>query len=156
MPKPWKCRECGAVNVRTASRICSGCGKPTKRNLPKRKTDAVLRDTAYADYAVISVLIHGGEPHACGCCGKPRPESRRWDRDHDHGTGRPRGLACGGNQGCNMLMLPWVTPAVATLVAEEYHDAGNARQSARWFRVANYLRRVDAFYARHPSPAAAP
>ena len=31
------------------------------------------------------------------------------DRDHDHVTGLPRGLACPGNQGCNALMPKQLT-----------------------------------------------
>ena len=148
MPRPWKCPACGHVNESRNVKRCRGCGGDTKRRRPLRQTDAALRETEYGDFAVLSVLIHGGEPHACGCCGKPRGETRRHDRDHDHRTGNPRGLACGGNSGCNMLMLPWVTAKVAAVVSLEYHDRGDMKESARWFRVANYLRRAEDFHAK--------
>jgi hypothetical protein len=61
-------------------------------------------------------------------CGKPRSQERHHDRDHDHTTGLPRGLACPGNQGCNALMPRWLTAARARAIAD-------------------YLERVEAYYA---------
>jgi hypothetical protein len=55
----------------------------------------VLRDLGYQRWAELSVEIHGGDLHACAVCRRPLPaESRKHDRDHDHRTGLPRGLAC--------------------------------------------------------------
>lgn len=92
-PSTWLCK-CGHRNPRTASRRCQGCGNLTKpkRRVPKHAE--VLRDTSYQDYALLSVLIHGGEKDACAVCGRPKPEGRKHDRDHDHRTGQARGLAC--------------------------------------------------------------
>jgi hypothetical protein len=147
MPKPWTCKECGTVNVRTRSVTCKGCGKPTKRKLPVPKHRAVLRSTDYGDFAVLSVLIHGGEPHSCGVCGKPKPAGRRWDRDHDHRTGRPRGIACGGNQGCNPMMLPYISTGVAAAICAALQREGRHPEALRWAQITDYLRRVDSFYA---------
>jgi hypothetical protein len=85
-----------------------------------------LRDTSYADYALLSVLIHGGDKDACGVCGRPMGESRRHDRDHDHRTGQPRGLAC---VRCNRELLRHST-----------------LEEAR--AVVRYLERVESFYAQ--------
>lgn len=55
---------------------------------------------AYEDY----IAINGGE--FCGVCGRPPSRGRRLDRDHDHQTGRPRGLLCNR---CNRNLPSWVT-----------------------------------------------
>ena len=120
----WTCRKCAYRNKRTASRKCQGCGEATKpkRRVPKHAE--VLRDTSYEMYERLSTTIHGGDPGSCGVCGKPRGESRRHDRDHDHRSGRARGLACWY---CNRELL-----RNATL------DHARA--------VVAYLERVEAFY----------
>ena len=88
--KSWACR-CGHRNE-PAHRKCRGCGKAKpKRRVPKHAE--VLRDTSYAQAADLSWRMHGGELDACGVCGRPRGE-RNHDRDHDHRTGKFRGLAC--------------------------------------------------------------
>lgn len=126
MPSYWTCRKCRYRNVRTASRRCQGCGEATKRARRPAAHKRVLTDTAYGDFAVLSVLIHGGAPHACGCCGAPKPEGRKHHREHDHESGEPRGLACFQ---CN-----------ATVLGDR--TAGEIR------RAAAYQARVDAFYGR--------
>ena len=89
--RPWLCR-CGYRNEGT-HRKCRGC---TKSRPPRRvpKHAVVLRDMSYEQAEIESQKIHGGELGACGCCGRPKPENRRHDRDHDHRTGKFRGLAC--------------------------------------------------------------
>jgi len=78
----------GHRNDRTGGRRkCSfpGCGATLpKRRVPKHAE--TLRDDNYGKYSLLALDIHGGEPDACGVCGKPKPESRRHDRDHDHRT----------------------------------------------------------------------
>jgi hypothetical protein len=56
------------------------------------------------------------------------------DRDHDHLTGLPRGLACPGNQGCNALMPSQLTLERARLIV-------------------GYLERVEAYRAREENVA---
>lgn len=95
MPSYWTCRKCRYRNRRTASKRCAECGSETKPKRRPPKHRAVLEQMAYGDFAVLSVLIHGGAPHACGCCGAERPEGgKRLHRDHDHRTGEPRGILC--------------------------------------------------------------
>lgn len=126
MASYWTCR-CGYRNVRTASRTCAGCGKASK---PKRRVPAharALRDVPYERYVELAGEIHGVTDESCCVCGKPRSQERHHDRDHDHVTGLPRGLACAGNQGCNALMPRWLTlPRARAIVA--------------------YLERVEAYY----------
>jgi len=98
----WTCRHCHHLNL-PAHRKCrgEGCGKPKpKRRVPVHAR--VLRDTSYDEAARLSQLIHGGDLEACGVCGRPRGESKRHDRDHDHRTGKLRGLACFN---CNRELL---------------------------------------------------
>lgn len=122
----WTCPKCRTINAPTKSRKCGGCGELTRPALRKSEARKRHEATPYADYAVLSVLIHGGEPHACGCCGKPKPDIGHHHREHDHATGNPRGLAC---VYCNKTVLGNV-PVEALRRALAYHE------------------RVDAFYSR--------
>lgn len=101
----WVCyrqrdgRKCLTKNP-NAKKKCVACGgaKPARRQ-PKH-TVALLTD--YETY----VQLSGGE--RCGICLRPRGEKdRRLDRDHDHRTGRPRGLLCSR---CNRWLVRWMTP----------------------------------------------
>ncbi len=49
------------------------------------------------------VELNGGEH--CGICGA-KPKSKRLDRDHDHRTGKPRGVLC---HRCNRALPVWIT-----------------------------------------------
>lgn len=143
MPRTyWSC-VCGERWPRT-KQVCT-CGKrrPKKRVARHAQT---LRDHSYAHYVQVNREIHGVTDESCGVCGKPRSQERHHDRDHDHKTGLPRGLACGGNTGCNVLMLPWVTANVARGIgAAKLLD--NAHDAHRWYLIAEYLERVQAYYA---------
>lgn len=102
--KHWICGrqargvKCGAINP-PRTRKCHACGKarPARRR-PKHMTALAL---TYDNY----VELNGGD--FCFICFKPRGTGRRLDRDHDHKTGRPRGLLC---HRCNRLLPSWVTP----------------------------------------------
>lgn len=128
MPSYWSCPGCGTRNERVKQR----CGnEDCHRKRPKRRVPRharTLRDDPYELYVQVAEQIHGVTDEACCVCGKPRSQERRHDRDHDHRTGQPRGLACAGNTGCNALMPSWLT-----------------RERAQ--AIADYLGRVEAFYA---------
>lgn len=126
-PSWWTC-PCGTRNPRVKQK-CSGEG--CNRRRPKRRVPVharTLRDDSYEVYVQVARDIHGVTDESCCVCGKPRSQERRMDRDHDHVTGLPRGLACAGNTGCNALM-----PRQLTL------------ERAR--AVVSYLERVDSYYA---------
>jgi hypothetical protein len=121
-----------------------------KRHVPKHAQ--TLRDDSYAVYLQVARDIHGVSDESCNVCGKPRSQERRCDRDHEHNRrspffGKPRGLVCGGNQGCNVLMVPWVTAATARGIADA-KDIAYEPDAPRWHLIAAYLERVEAFYAR--------
>lgn len=124
----WTCKKCSHRNQRTASRKCQGCGEQTKPKVRMPKHAEVLRGDTYPLFVKAAQEIHGVTDESCCVCGKPRGQERRHDRDHDHVTGQPRGLACAGNRGCNALMPSWLTAERAELIAA-------------------YLRRVESFYA---------
>jgi len=100
---------------------------------------------SYEVYELLSVSIHGGDAGSCGVCGKPPGEYRKNDRDHCHVTGRPRGLACPGNSGCNVLMAKWVSPVTALAIAKAKREAGES-DAERWELIAAYLDRVERWY----------
>jgi hypothetical protein len=134
--KFWTCpRGCGGRWERSLVKCrTEGCaGRRPKARVPKHAR--TLRDDGYDVYEEVNAAIHAsghnGEwsPADCGVCGKPTPGMRHNDRDHDHLTGFPRGLACPGNQGCNALMPRQLTLERARLIVA-------------------YLERVEAYYAR--------
>jgi hypothetical protein len=59
------------------------------------------------------VLLNGGE--RCAICLRVSSPNRRLDRDHDHKTGRPRGLLC---PRCNRQLANWITPEWLRAAAE--------------------------------------
>ena len=129
------CRQCGTQNDRAGGRRKCSCGAALpKRRVPKHAQ--TLRDQTYAEYVALNAEIHAfqvqsrfyvePDAEACGVCGKPRSETRRHDRDHDHRTGLARGLAC---VRCNRELL-----------------RNSTLEEAR--AVVAYLERVEAFYAR--------
>ena len=126
----WLCPGCGERWPRTRQKCDCGRRRP-KRRLPKHAR--TLRDDSYAVYEQVNREIHGAEPDCCGVCGKPPSTARHMDRDHDHLTGNPRGLACPGNQGCNALMPKQLTLARARLIVA-------------------YLERVEVHYALGGQP----
>ena len=148
--KRWKCRRCGFPNERQWIKCrgpeCQG-RRPRK---PQRKHAATLRgDTYLTLYVPAAREIHGVTDESCcnWACAKQRTQERHHDRDHDHETGNPRGLLCGGDNGCNVLLAKWVTAATARGIAEAKRAAGEP-DAARWDGLAAYLARVDAHYAK--------
>lgn len=110
----WTCPKCGYRNERAwlkcrgyvagsaantapdALRLCPG-RRPPKR-VPKHAV--TLRDHGYDHYRQVNETIHGAGDN-CGVCLAVPKDSRNMQREHDHVTGLPRGLACWR---CNRLM----------------------------------------------------
>jgi len=136
MPSTWKCK-CGIRHARVRQK-CPWCQMPRPPKRVQKHARILVGDT-YPQFVQAARDIHGVTDESCCVCGKPRSQERRHDRDHDHKTGLPRGLACPGNQGCNALMPHWLTAERARLVYE-------------------YLRRVEEYEARrmaHSAPEVA-
>ena len=157
MTPRWRsCRKCG-VRYERIKKKCPGCAtKAPPPRVPKHAR--TLQRDSYEVFERFNGEVHGpafgGDWSAdcCGVCGKPPSQDRHNDRDHGHlrvsfTFGKPRGLACGGNQGCNILMVPWVTAAAAEGIAEAKLVAGEP-DAQRWVLVAAYLERVDAHYRK--------
>jgi hypothetical protein len=110
--KTWLC-PCGTRNQRVKQK-CAGEG--CNRRRPKRRVAAharTLRDDSYAVYVQVARDAHGVTDESCCVCGRPRHESMRHHRDHDHVTGQPRGIVCFQ---CNQLMPRLLTLERARLV----------------------------------------
>jgi len=146
MAKKYVLCSCGTRNDRAGGRSkCVTCAKPL-RKLPQQRHKLILRE-GYEPFLRAAREIHGVTDESCCVCGKPRPQEGHWDRDHDHITGVARGLACSGNQGCNVLMAKWVTAATARGIASAKLEAGEP-DAARWLAIMRYLRRVEDFYTQ--------
>lgn len=123
MAPSYRLCRCG-YRYERRKRKCPSCGKAApKRRVPKHAQ--TLRDHTYEDYLEVSRLIHGVADGSCCVCRRPKGD-RRHDRDHDHTTGNPRGLAC---HRCNRMM-------------PREMDAHRAQL------IANYLLRVEKFYTK--------
>ena len=113
--KWWSCPKCGyrnegrAIKCRQTFSSFQCDGRRPKRRVPKHAR--TLRDDSYETYRQLNWVLHNKahdgwfDPDCCGVCGKP-PKARRHDRDHDHRTGKPRGLACWH---CNRELLRHAT-----------------------------------------------
>jgi hypothetical protein len=130
----WTCpKGCGGRWERSFVKCrTEGCtGRRPAPRVPKHAR--TLRDDSYSHYESVNAELHaeafGGEwtPDCCGVCGKPPSTARHMDRDHDHVTGLPRGLACPGNQGCNALMPRQLTLERARLIVGYLERAARSR-----------------------------
>lgn len=113
----WTCQrhaggvKCGRRNPKV-KRLCMSCGKPR----PATRKPAHM--AVLADAYDLWVARFGA---ACGICGRLPTARRRLDRDHDHRTGKARGLLCAR---CNRALPTWVT-ATWLRAAANYLDRAN-------------------------------
>ena len=118
----WLCKGCGQRWERTKQKCAVCIRKRPPARVPKHAR--TLRDDSYEVYKTVNETIHGISDESCGVCRKPRSQERRHDRDHDHRTGNPRGLAC---HICNRVMVRELTLERAQAIVD-------------------YLARVEAHY----------
>jgi hypothetical protein len=76
----------------------------------KRKPRAAQLGITDDDYEALLAAQGGG----CAICGNP-PKTRRLHVDHDHKTGKVRGLLC---HRCNRALPSWVTSQWLTHATE--------------------------------------
>jgi Recombination endonuclease VII len=124
MPKYWTC-PCGTRNERIKQK-CANIECRRKRPKSRTKTLAHPQDDYRAVYVPLAAAIHGVTDESCCVCGRPRSQAKHHDRDHDHRTGAPRGIACFH---CNKELLRHATLEQARLVVA-------------------YLERVEAHYSK--------
>ena len=90
-----------------------------------------LRDDGYAVYEALNEQIHGSamppewQSSDCGVCGTHPKGTRHMDRDHGHDKseityGKPRGLLCPGDWGCNVLMSRISLVRARALVVDDF------------------------------------
>jgi hypothetical protein len=105
MARFWTCPRCKTRWSRTKQK-CS-CGRARPKARPAAHKQAL--DLPYEQYAE----LNGGE--RCGICGAEPSPTRRLDRDHDHATGKPRGLLCHfcNRQLGNRVTADWLAKALA-------------------------------------------
>jgi hypothetical protein len=100
----WTCQRVTAGETcrhknPSRKRKCAECGKA--RPARRRPKHLAALDASYEEY----VALNGGEQ--CGICGATQKEGgKRLHRDHDHRTGRARGLLCFR---CNAALRPYMT-----------------------------------------------
>jgi hypothetical protein len=119
----WTCRKCSTRNARKFSKcrgtVLAGGSRPQlipcpgRRPKPRKKPHEAERDATTYE----SLVERYGEQ--CGICGAG-PKTRRLHRDHDHSTGRVRGLLCFR---CNAVLRGYMT-ADWLRSAAEYLDRG--------------------------------
>lgn len=108
----WTCqRQLGGEKCAHRNPIrkkkCEMCGKPRPaRRVPAHRSALEVPYAAYVGLMGVEV---------CGICGRPPTRTRRLDRDHDHNTGKPRGLLCAR---CNRALPRWITPEWLRKAAE--------------------------------------
>ena len=142
----WTCRRCGYRNLRAHVKCRGESCEARRPKKPVRAHARVIQGDTYPLFVQAARDIHGVTDESCCVCGKPRSQERRHDRDHDHRTGNPRGLACPGNTGCNVLMLPWISASVALAIADA-KELQREPDAARWRMISDYLWRVEAYYS---------
>jgi hypothetical protein len=107
MVRTWTCRSCKArMGARKRKCVC-GKARPPKRVAAHLKA----LELPYEAY----VVLNGGEFCGVETCKRERSAKRRLDRDHDHATGRPRGLLCSAH---NRMLTNRVTAAELRALAD--------------------------------------
>jgi len=69
--------------------------------MPRKPTRRAQLGLSIEDYDELITAQGGG----CAICGNP-PKTRRLDTDHDHRTGKVRGLLC---HRCNRALPAWIS-----------------------------------------------
>ena len=92
------CSRC-RTTIEPRKRKCSACGKKVVRRRPKH--------LAALEQPYEAFVEANGGIDACGICGATKKEGgRALHRDHDHRTGKPRGVLCFRD---NTALRPYMT-----------------------------------------------
>jgi Recombination endonuclease VII len=112
----------------------------TARRKPTRAKQLGVSDD---EYARMLAAQNGG----CAICGSP-PKTRRLHVDHDHGSGKVRGLLC---HRCNRALPNWITPDWLSRAAAYLDPPKPERKGDKWARE---IQRMN--FARVPQSALRP
>jgi hypothetical protein len=109
--RTWTCAECTVMNGAKWRRA-----NPERATLAHRRNGLMRRHKMTIEQFDALLASQGG---VCAICGtdKPRGHRNQWHVDHDHVTGRRRGVLCNK---CNLMLLPGLNddPARAIRAAE--------------------------------------
>lgn len=85
-PRPWTCPKCKKRHPTRVKRVCDCGGRQPKARRPAHLKALDLPREVF-------IAANGGSEN-CGVCECEPKATRRHDRDHDHLTGKPRGILC--------------------------------------------------------------
>ncbi len=110
-PRKPNCRHCGELKIQQGRKwVCPPCksaiekaryrsGEQTRRQLPEVKAEMDVRRTSWAYGVSMEEARALRSTEACEVCGRTGPGSLHVD--HDHKTGKVRGVLC---RGCNITL----------------------------------------------------
>jgi hypothetical protein len=122
--EPRICEVCG-ITFRPKQRrvVAKYCSQTCKWRAPTIRVARLLRDygMTLADYDAMLTRQNGG----CALCGiKPEDQAARYTKylhiDHDHKTGKVRGLLCAEH---NLMLGRWHDSATELRTAADYLEA---------------------------------
>jgi hypothetical protein len=94
-------KDCGKRNAIPPARLCPTCKRKNKAASKAKSHDKYVQETyglAPGEYEAL-LELQGG---VCYICKGGKSSKRRLAVDHDHETGKPRGLLC---RNCNYVWL---------------------------------------------------
>lgn len=117
------CKHGHVAERRTNRGTCLDCEKDSMKRWPRKPNPYKVRlshlrrryGLSEEDYVVLMELQKG----SCACCGVKLCETRRPSVDHNHDTGKVRGIVC---HGCNIHIRAFDSPL--RKVYESYVDRG--------------------------------
>jgi hypothetical protein len=121
-PTSRACKDCGSTTrkLKPPGPRCASCAKLERERASKRKHElSVIRKYGLApgEYDALYSYQQG----RCYICRRAKGKTKRLAVDHDHKTGKVRGLLCGP---CNREVIGWARDDVSFFHrCVEYHES---------------------------------